>query len=253
MFRAMSDSWFRFVFICVVCHKVNVGAVGNIYGAGYFNFDFEQTFPGKCLSIPPTNENDVNTIDCDLPGKFDNTLSFKESMAATNYILIQFGSNMTALIINKGFIGDIPEKVCGMKLLTKLGLQNNNLTTINPPTCFAGMNRLQSLNLSFNCIKNLSEDIFKDLVLLKHLDLRANEISVISPDFIPAKVLINLSFLSLRSNNLSSFHCYTNYIIPRHSNSVASLASGTVAITVTQKYAHCSPSTQGTRIRECQH
>ena len=202
MFRAMAHSWFRFVFICVVCQKTNVGAIGNIYGVGYFNFDFEQTFPGKCLSIPPTAESNVTTADCDLPGKFDNTFSINESMARTNYILNLFGSNMTALVINNGFIGDIPEEVCGMKSLKQLGLQNNNLTTINPPTCFTGMNRLQSLYLSFNRISYLSKDIFKDLFSLTHLDLSANEISISFLDFIPVGVLTNLSFLSLRSNKL---------------------------------------------------
>ena len=189
-----------FLFICVVFHTASVGAIGNIYGAGYFSPD--QSFPADCLIIPPTEEEKVTAVDCDLLLKFDNDLSINESKAENETILDLFGVNMTALVINNGFNGDIPMKVCEMKLLEHLGLQNNNLTTINPSKCFSGMTQLHSLYLSFNRISHLPNGTFDDLVQLTLLDMSANEIFTLSAEVF--NNLGQLNVLRLSSNNITN-------------------------------------------------
>ena len=84
--------------------------------------------------------------------------------------------------------------------LHKLALRMNVLRTIGP-TCFHGLQGIQSIDLSANMLTSLPENLFHGLTSLLHIDLSYNRISVINKKLFHG--LINIKRIYLNGNKLS--------------------------------------------------
>ena len=84
--------------------------------------------------------------------------------------------------------------------LHKLVLQMNGLRTIGP-TCFHGLQGIQSIDISRNVLTSLPENLFRGLTSLLHIDLGQNRISVINKTLFHG--LINIKRIYLNDNHLS--------------------------------------------------
>lgn len=101
-----------------------------------------------------------------------------------------------------------PGLLANMNQLVALDLSRNVLTSswLNSST-FSGLIRLVLLNLSHNRISKLDPALFKDLYTLQILNLRFNEIEMISADtFSP---MSNLHTLELAHNRLTYLDAYS--------------------------------------------
>ena len=83
--------------------------------------------------------------------------------------------------------------------LHKLVLQRNGLMTIGP-TCFHGLQGIQSIDLSRNMLTSLPENLFHGLTSLLHIDLSKNRISVINKTLFHG--LINIKRIYSNDNHL---------------------------------------------------
>ena len=84
--------------------------------------------------------------------------------------------------------------------LHKLDLRINRLRSIGP-TCFHGLQGIQSIDLSRNKLTSLPENLFRGLTSLLHIDLSKNRISVINQTLFHG--LINIKRIYLNDNHLS--------------------------------------------------
>ena len=84
--------------------------------------------------------------------------------------------------------------------LHKLVLRMNGLKTIGP-TCFHGLQGIQSIDLSRNMLTSLPENLFLGLTSLVHIDLSKNRISVINQTLFHG--LTNIKRIYLNDNHLS--------------------------------------------------
>lgn len=84
--------------------------------------------------------------------------------------------------------------------LKHLDLAENEIKEL-PETIFhqIGMD-MNFLNMSFNKLKNLSKDIFKNMIVLEVLDLKMNHLYLITPEIFDP--LQKLKYLDLSDNNL---------------------------------------------------
>lgn len=112
--------------------------------------------------------------------------------------------NLTSLLINHTPLTDVPAAVCRLTSLVTLDLAHNRLVRL-PDNCLVNMPRLKSLRASFNNITALQDGLFDGLQNLEHLHLDNNQISVIGRGVFTEKTdLINLTYVSLRRNHLTS-------------------------------------------------
>ena len=81
--------------------------------------------------------------------------------------------------------------------LHKLVLRSNGLRTIGP-TCFHGLQGIQSIDLSRNMLTTLPENLFRGLTSLLHVDLSKNRISFINKTLFHG--LINIKRIYLNDN-----------------------------------------------------
>ena len=84
--------------------------------------------------------------------------------------------------------------------LHKLVLRSNGLRTIGP-TCFHGLQGIQSIDLSRNMLTSLPENLFRGLTSLLHIDLSNNRMSVINQTLFHG--LNNIKRIYLNDNHLS--------------------------------------------------
>ena len=84
--------------------------------------------------------------------------------------------------------------------LHKLVLRMNGLRTIGP-TCFHGLQGIQSINLRYNQLKSLPENLFRGLTSLLRINLSKNRISAINKTLFHG--LINIKRIYLNGNHLS--------------------------------------------------
>ncbi|XP_072934482.1 uncharacterized protein [Epargyreus clarus] len=89
-----------------------------------------------------------------------------------------------------------------LKTMKALFLSVNQISEINNPTTFANMDGLEILNLGWNVLKSLHEDVFKPIRNLKIIVLRNNKLTAI-PDTL-FKGMTSLSNIDL-ANNLITF------------------------------------------------
>ncbi|XP_072934467.1 uncharacterized protein [Epargyreus clarus] len=89
-----------------------------------------------------------------------------------------------------------------LKTMKSLFLSVNQISEINNPTTFANMDGLELLNLGWNVLKSLHEDVFKPIRNLKIIVLRNNKLTTI-PDTL-FKGMTSLSNIDL-ANNLITF------------------------------------------------
>ena len=82
--------------------------------------------------------------------------------------------------------------------LEVLDLSYNNISKISPNT-FTGLQRLERLGLGYNSIQTLNQNLFDGLFRLEALDLQVNQITRLDENF---NDLILLKTLSLRRNNI---------------------------------------------------
>lgn len=68
----------------------------------------------------------------------------------------------------------------------------NQLT--NLPIQLKKLKQLQDINFEYNHIKNIPEDLFKDMELLKKIDFTSNEIENIPTSFTNKKNLVFMDF-----------------------------------------------------------
>lgn len=90
-------------------------------------------------------------------------------------------------------------------MLGILHLEHNKLTHIQSHT-FRNLNSLYSLYLSHNLLNSIDSDVFSQLTSLKMIDLSNNHFKTISLDLTGVKIFL----INLHSNQLNSFHFYTN-------------------------------------------
>ena len=84
--------------------------------------------------------------------------------------------------------------------LHKLVLRSNGLRTIGP-TCFHGLQRIQSVDLSRNMLTSLPENLFRGLTSLLRIDLSKNRMSVLNLTLFHG--LLNIKEIYLNDNDLS--------------------------------------------------
>lgn len=92
---------------------------------------------------------------------------------------------------------DVPVELFNIETLTVLDLSHNNLTVI--PKGLENCKSLTVLNLGHNNLKNLSEQLFTQLIKLVHLDISDNQLKTIPPQI---GRLSNLKTLILNNNPL---------------------------------------------------
>jgi len=85
--------------------------------------------------------------------------------------------------------------------LERLDLTGNKITEITKDT-FSGLTELKVLSLSYNAIKSIDPDAFKDNTKLSNLDLKGNKITEITTDTFSG--LTELQYLNLSYNPINS-------------------------------------------------
>ena len=145
--------------------------------------------------ISTLNEDDLNWIPTlEILDISHNQISFISENAFSGV------ANLKEVDLSGNQLSSLPSNLFNVSLnLEKLSLQNNSLTAIDPEL-FNGLTNLKVLNLSQNAISShhLSRETLSSLASLKTLDLSFNQLSKLGDDILTA--LTSLQTLFLHNN-----------------------------------------------------
>lgn len=130
--------------------------------------------------------------------------------------LFQSSREIKQILLSNNSLGVLgPGLLEGLDQLQVLDLSRNKLSNewVNRDT-FAGLVRLELLNLSFNKLTRLDPKIFQDLNNLKVINLENNHIEIISTGaFVDLKSLLVLNLSQNKLKNIDEFHFSNLYVL----------------------------------------
>lgn len=160
-----------------------------------------------------------NLIEEVLPGTFDSTPNLLSIILSGNKLTSWSAHNLPnifTLNLNNNQITAIPSGTfVGMPKLFLLDLGNNSITEI--PT-LEGLNHLTWLSFTFNKLKHVQVESFRNLLSLHYLYLSYNEIETLNFTTRSANILPNMYELSFSGNQLEAVE---NFILPVNLTSIS--------------------------------
>ncbi|KAK3102583.1 hypothetical protein FSP39_012354 [Pinctada imbricata] len=116
-----------------------------------------------------------------------------------------------------GMMAMLPNNICSFNEIVKIIFSNNDIATISDISC---LRDIETIDLSYNKLRFISNQTFSGLGKLRNLDLSFNEISHIDPNALQGKdraiFNINLSNLKIKNIDVSNLlfekgFCEINY------------------------------------------
>ncbi|SHE98524.1 NEAT domain-containing protein [Clostridium fallax] len=112
--------------------------------------------------------------------------------------IFKYNNTLRLLFLYDNNLNKVPKSIGGLDRLESLSLNNNKIEIL--PEELKNLNNLNSLNISKNYIKEISEDLFSIFKNMNSIDLSDNNISSIPDNLID--ILPNLKYLNLKLNNI---------------------------------------------------
>ncbi|XP_067145416.1 uncharacterized protein [Centruroides vittatus] len=126
--------------------------------------------------------------------------AFRCSLEHLEESLFSDTTSLIDLFLDYNNITRLPETLFNnTEYLSRLFMTGNKISTLPPPRVFSNLKRLGSLDLSYNRLNHLHEDIFEHLSTLAVLRLSDNDLSSLHDDTLLP--LSNLRIIDLSNNN----------------------------------------------------
>ncbi|XP_061617799.1 amphoterin-induced protein 2-like isoform X2 [Phyllopteryx taeniolatus] len=184
-------------------------------------------FPPRALTCPPgcicasdiisCSGRNLSALPSDLPGYAARLDLSHNSLTAlpADWIARPF-ERLAALLLGRNRVGRIEARAFAVTPhLLHLDLSSNKLSALNS-SVFAGLTELQELLLFDNQIAQINPNAFSGLRSLVKLYLSGNRLTSLPVSLLNGEGALNLTFLDVSSNGLSSVHVRTLLSLSQH-------------------------------------